>query len=75
MGEMSNENTTDPPVACDRAPQPASQPMSEATARFYTELTHGQLTAFQHPDGNWYLSAPQPPDASVEPGGSGVCGS
>jgi hypothetical protein len=72
---MSTDDSSDTDALHDAAHQPASQPMSEDTARFYAELTHGQLTAFQHPDGNWYLSAPQPPDASVEPGGSGVCGS
>ncbi len=47
--------------------QPASQALSEQTARFYQARTSGQLVAFRHSDGNWYLHAPTPPVPSMVP--------
>ncbi len=40
--------------------QPASQAMSEQTARFYQARTRGQLVAFRHSNGNWYLHVAPP---------------
>ncbi|HKD97982.1 MAG TPA: hypothetical protein VKB69_10315 [Micromonosporaceae bacterium] len=54
---------TDPDVGRDRSPQPGSQPMDKLTADFYVAYTGGQLQAFLHDDGNWYLYAPRPADA------------
>jgi hypothetical protein len=74
MDEMSDDDQT-PQRGRDRdggTPQPASQPMSRETALFYTELTQGQLTAFLHADGNWYLYAPVPVNAGVRTGTQGV---
>ncbi len=48
--------------------QPASQAMSEQTARSYEAYTSGQLVAFRHSDGSWYLYASTPP-AVVPAGG------
>jgi hypothetical protein len=65
---MSNDQRVDHPADVpDGSPQPASQPMSRETALYYTELTKGQLTAFLHADGNWYLYAPKPVDVIVQP--------
>ncbi len=41
--------------------QPASQAVSEQTARYYQARTWGQIVAFRHSNGNWYLHAPTPP--------------
>ncbi len=51
--------------------QPASQAMSEQTARDYQARTGGQLVAFCHSDGNWYLGVPIPPAAATVPVASG----
>ncbi len=51
--------------------QPASQAMTEQTARFYQARTAGQLIAFRHSGGNWYLSAPTPPVPATVPVGTG----
>jgi len=37
--------------------------MDKLTADFYVAYTGGQLQAFLHDDGNWYLYAPRPADA------------
>lgn len=42
---------------------PASAAMSEQTARWYEEFTRGQLRAFLHADGCWYLVAAPVSDA------------
>ncbi len=44
----------------DGTPQPQSQPMTKETAMWYVQHTQGQLQAFLHADGNWYLYAPKP---------------
>jgi hypothetical protein len=68
MGEMSDGQKFDHAGdGNDGSPQPASQPMSKETALFYAELTKGQLTAFLHADGNWYLYAPKPVEVFVVP--------
>lgn len=53
----------------DGRPQPGSQPMSKETADWYVQYTGGQLQAFLHKDGCWYLYAPKPPLVLVEPRG------
>jgi hypothetical protein len=68
MGEMSEDQNFDHATdAHDGTPQAASQPMSKQTALYYTELTGGQLTAFLHAEGNWYLYAPKPVEVIVPP--------
>ncbi len=49
--------------------QPASQAMTEQTARYYEAHTSGQLVAFRHSDGNWYLHALASP-AMIPAGGA-----
>ncbi len=47
--------------------QPASQAVDEQTARFYQARTRGQLVAFRHSDGNWYLGVPTLAAAALVP--------
>ena len=43
----------------DGTPQPASHAMDKASADFYVAYTGGQLLAYRHADGEWYLYAPR----------------
>lgn len=46
--------------AADGRSVSSSDAMSQETAEWYVEQTNGQLVAFLHLDGNWYLYAPEP---------------